>query len=231
MKKIKLYADGLNPSDFGKDLGVDIDGYTFNPSLFKKNGAKDYLDYSKKILEKSENKPVSLEVFADDEINIIKQAKILSRLGKNVYVKIPITFTNKTFTTEVLKELVKEKVQLNITALFTIEQINKILPILENTNSILSVFAGRIFDCGINAIEIMKNINDKVHKTTKCKTLWASPRMSYDYLNAITTKTDIITMQASQIEKMKLFKKSLDQYSLETIKTFYEDARSCNYKL
>ena len=97
--------------------------------------------------------------------------------------------------------------------------------ILENTNSILSVFAGRIFDCGINAIEIMKNINDKVHKTTKCKTLWASPRMSYDYLNAITTKTDIITMQASQIEKMKLFKKSLDQYSLETIKTFYEDAK------
>ena len=96
MKKIKLYADGLNPSDFGKDLGVDIDGYTFNPSLFKKNGAKDYLDYSKKILEKSENKPVSLEVFADDEINMIKQAKILSRLGKNVYVKIPITFTNKT---------------------------------------------------------------------------------------------------------------------------------------
>ena len=103
MKKIELYADGLNPSDFGKDLGIDIDGYTFNPSLFKKNGAKDYLDYSKKILEKSENKPVSLEVFADDEINMIKQAKILSRLGKNVYVKIPITFTNKIFTTEVLQ--------------------------------------------------------------------------------------------------------------------------------
>ena len=108
MKKIELYADGLNPNEFNDDFGIEIDGYTFNPSLFKKNNAKNYLNYSKSILEKSKNKPVSLEVFADDEDSMIKQAKILSKLSSNVYVKIPITFTNKNFTTAVLEELVKE---------------------------------------------------------------------------------------------------------------------------
>jgi len=231
MKIIELYADGLNPNEFNEDFGIEIDGYTFNPSLFKKNNAKNYLDYSKKILEKSNKKPVSLEVFADDQDNMINQAKILSKLGNNVYVKIPITFTNKVFTTVVLEELVKEKVKLNITALFTINQVRKILPILKDTSSILSIFAGRIFDCGIDAIKVMRDINEEVHKNSKCKTLWASPRMSYDYVNAINTKTDIITMQASQIKKMKMFKKELEEYSLETIKTFYEDAKSCGYKL
>tara|TARA_E500000178_G_scaffold353138_1_gene418254 strand:- start:10342 stop:11037 length:696 start_codon:yes stop_codon:yes gene_type:complete len=231
MKIIELYADGLNPNEFNEDFGIEIDGYTFNPSLFKKNNAKNYLDYSKKILEKSNKKPVSLEVFADDQDNMINQAKILSKLGNNVYVKIPIIFTNKVFTTVVLEELVKEKVKLNITALFTINQVRKILPILKDTSSILSIFAGRIFDCGIDAIKVMRDINEEVHKNSKCKTLWASPRMSYDYVNAINTKTDIITMQASQIKKMKMFKKELEEYSLETIKTFYEDAKSCGYKL
>ena len=200
MKKIELYADSLNPNEFNDDFGIEIDGYTFNPSLFKKNNAKNYLNYSKSILEKSKNKPVSLEVFADDEDNMIKQAKILSKLSRNVYVKIPITFTNKNFTTAVLEELVKENVKLNITALFTIDQVRKILPILKNTSSILSIFAGRIFDCGVDAIKIMREINEEVHKLSKCKTLWASPRMTYDYINAINTKTDIITMQASQIK-------------------------------
>ena len=231
MKKIELYADGLSPNEFNDDFGIEIDGYTFNPSLFKKNNAKNYLDYSKKILEKSKNKPVSLEVFADDEDSMIKQAKILSKLSSNVYVKIPITFTNKNFTTAVLEVLVKENVKLNITALFTIDQVRKILPILKNTSSILSIFAGRIFDCGVDAINIMREINEEVHKLSKCKTLWASPRMTYDYINAINTKTDIITMQASQIKKIKMFKKRLEDYSLETIKTFYEDAKSCGYKL
>ena len=231
MKKIELYADGLSLNEFNDDFGIEIDGYTFNPSLFKKNNAKNYLDYSKRILEKSKNKPVSLEVFADDEDSMINQAKILSKLNNNVYVKIPITFTNKNFTTAVLEELVKENVKLNITALFTIDQVRKILPILKNTSSILSIFAGRIFDCGVDAINIMREINEEVHKLSKCKTLWASPRMSYDYINAINTKTDIITMQSSQIKNIKMFKKRLEDYSLETIQKFYEDAKSCGYKL
>ncbi len=231
MNKIQLYADGLNLEDFNQDYNIEIDGYTFNPSLFKKNGAKDYLDYSKKILEKSNNKPVSLEVFADDEKNMISQAKILNKLGKNVYVKIPVTFTNKQSTIKVLKDLVDSKIKMNITAIFTIDQVKNILPVLKDSETILSIFAGRIFDCGINAIKIMQTINERVHKDSKCKTLWASPRMSYDYINAISTGTDIITMQKSQIKKLNMFNKKLEEYSLETIKTFYDDAKSCGYKL
>ena len=231
MKKIDLYADGLNLENFDDQFGIEIDGYTFNPSLFKKNGAKDYLEYSKKILEKSNNKPVSLEVFADDEENMISQAKILSKLGKNVYVKIPITFTNKEYTDNVLKVLIDNNIKMNITAIFTIDQVKKILEIIKDSQTILSIFAGRIFDCGINAMDIMKSINDNVHNNSKCKTLWASPRMSYDYINAISTGTDIITMQSDQIKKLKMFNKKLEDYSLETIKTFYEDAKSCGYKL
>jgi len=229
-KKIKLFADGLNINEFGDDFGIEIDGYTFNPSLFKKNGAKNYLEYSKKIIEKCEFKPVSLEVFADEENEMIEQAIILDGLGSNVYVKIPITFTNKEFTTGVISKLVEKNIKLNITAIFTLNQINKILPIVNSTSSILSVFAGRIFDCGIDANKLMSEISNKI-KDTNCELLWASPRMPYDYISAIKTGSDIITMQGSQIKKLKLFGKSAEEYSLETVKQFYDDAKSSGYKI
>ena len=231
MNKIELYADGLNLEEFGKDYGIQIDGYTFNPSIFKKNGAKDYLEYSRKIVEKSGNKPLSLEVFADETSEMIKQAKILNSLSKNIYVKIPITFTNGKYTTEVLKELIKLNVKLNITAIFTFDQIKKIKPIVEKTESILSVFAGRIFDCGEDANKIMKDICKYVNDNSKCKVLWASPRMAYDYINAINCGAKIITMQLSQIKKLKMFKKDLKEHSLETVKQFFQDAKESGYKL
>ena len=231
MNKIELYADGLNLEEFEKDYGIQIDGYTFNPSIFKKNGAKDYLEYSRKIVEKSGNKPLSLEVFADETSEMIKQAKILNSLSKNIYVKIPITFTNGKYTTEVLKELIKLNVKLNITAIFTFEQIKKIKPIVEKTESILSVFAGRIFDCGEDANKIMKDMCKYVNDNSKCKVLWASPRMAYDYINAINCGAKIITMQLSQIKKLKMFKKDLKEHSLETVKQFFKDAKESGYKL
>ena len=231
MNKIELYADGLNLEEFGKDYGIQIDGYTFNPSVFRKNGAKDYLEYSRKIVEKSGNKPLSLEVFADETSEMIKQAKILNSLSKNIYVKIPITFTNGKYTTEVLKELIKLNVKLNITAIFTFDQIKKIKPIVEKTESILSVFAGRIFDCGEDANKIMKDMCKYVNDNSKCKVLWASPRMAYDYINAINCGAKIITMQLSQIKKLKMFKKDLKEHSLETVKQFFQDAKESGYKL
>ena len=230
-KLIDLYADGIQLNEFNKDYGIEIDGYTFNPSIFKKNGAKDYLTYSKEIISQCKVKPVSLEVFSDEEAGMIEQAKILHSLSKNVFVKIPITFTNKGFTTKVLEKLVSENIKLNITAIFTYEQIDKILPIVKNTNTILSVFAGRIFDCGKDANQIMKKICEKVKNNSKCKVLWASPRMTYDYLNAIKCGAHIITMQLPQIKKLKMFEKSLDDYSLETVKQFYDDAKSSGFKL
>ena len=163
-KKKLLYADGLTLDEFNKDFGIEIDGYTFNPSLFKKHGAKDYLDYSKKILSLSNSKPVSLEVFADSEAEIITQARKLSSLSSNVYVKVPITFTNQDFTTEVIKKLIELKIKLNITAIFTLQQVEEILPIINDTETIISVFAGRIYDCGLDASKIMEDISKKLKK-------------------------------------------------------------------
>jgi len=230
-KNIKLFADGLNINEFEEDFGIEIDGYTFNPSLFKKNGAKDYLEYSKTIIEKCNSKPVSLEVIADNEKEMLDQAMILNSLGPNVFVKIPITFTNKEYTSNVISKLVGRNIKLNITAIFTMEQINVILPIVKSTSSILSVFAGRIFDCGLDANKLMSEISLVVKKESECQLLWASPRMPYDYINAQKTGSDIITMQGSQIKKLKLFNKSPEDYSLETVKQFYEDAKSSGYKI
>ena len=230
-KKIKLYADGLRLEEFNKDYGIEIDGYTFNPSIFKKNGAKDYLEYSKNILLKSQKKPVSLEVLADDEKRMIDQAMILSSLAENVFVKIPIVFTNKKYTSAVLKKLVNKNLKLNITAIFTLDQIKEILPIVKNTETILSIFAGRIFDCGVDAKKVMIEICNFVKNNSNCQTLWASPRMPYDYISAAETGTNIITMQLSQIKKLSIFEKALEEYSVETVKQFYNDAKDSGFNI
>ena len=229
-KKIELYADGLTIEEFDAVNEIEIDGYTFNPSIFKKNGAKDYLDNSKKIISKCNTKPLSLEVIADTESEMVNQAITLSNLSKNIYVKIPITYTNEESTSSVISSLVKKNVKLNITAIFTLKQIEQILPIVKETETILSVFAGRIFDCGQDANAMMKEICNFVKNQSNCKVLWASPRMSYDYINAINSGCDIITMQLSQIKKLKMFGKSLSDYSLETVKQFHQDAISSGYK-
>ena len=141
---VKLFLDGGNFQELKK---LKVDGYTFNPSLYRKLGAKNYINFSKKILDKIKYKHVSLEVIADDEFNCIRQAKILSKLGKNVYVKIPIIYTNGKSTKKLIEKLVKEKIKLNITAIFTLKQIKTILPSIKNTKTI-SIFSGKIYDIG-----------------------------------------------------------------------------------
>lgn len=230
-KKIKLFADGLKIDQFDLDFGIEIDGYTFNPSIFKKHGANDYLQYSKELVSKAKNKPISLEVFADKKDEMLKQANILNDLGENVFVKIPITYTNQKFTTDVLEVMVKHNIKINLTAIFTFNQIKKVLPILKNTKTILSVFAGRIYDSGIDASEMMRVICDYVNDNSDCQVLWASPRMPYDYISASNVGVKIITMQSDQIKKMKLFGKNLDEYSLETVKQFYDDANSSGFEI
>mgnify|MGYP001235733357 CR=1 FL=1 len=230
-KKIKLFADGPNLNEINDQFKYEIDGYTFNPSLFKKNGAKDYLDYCRKILELCENKPVSLEVFADDEEGMLKQAKIINDLGSNIYVKIPIVYTNGTSTISTISKLVKENIKLNITAIFLLDQIKNIIDSIKDTETILSIFVGRIYDCGIDAKKNMLEINKFIHDNSKCKSLWASTRMSFDYICAQDTDTDIITMQVSQIKKLDMFGKKLSDYSKETVQQFFDDAKSCNFKI
>jgi transaldolase len=165
---IKLYFDGPNLNEIDLNFGVQVDGYTFNPSLFKKNGAANYIEYSKKILEKCSNKPVSLEVFADDENSMINQGKILNNLGENVFVKVPITYTNGDSTLKVIQNLLAANVKLNITAIFVIDQVKEILQTVQDSETILSVFAGRIYDCGIDAKKEMIDINKLIRENSKC---------------------------------------------------------------
>ena len=229
--KIKLFSDGPTIDQINLDMGINIDGYTFNPSLFKKNGAKDYLQYSKKIINECKNKPVSLEVFADDEENMIRQGKLLNSLSKNIFVKIPIVYTNGESTLNVIKTLSEDGIKLNITAIFLLDQIKKILPSIKNTSSILSIFAGRLYDSGIDAKEKMREINNYVHQNSSCLTLWASTRMAYDYIAASSINTDIITMQIDHINKLNLIGTNPLEYSIKTVKQFYQDAQSSGFKI
>ena len=229
--KIKLYADGPTSEQINQEYPLKIDGYTFNPSLFKKNGAKDYLEYSKKIINECNDKPVSLEVFADDEENMIRQGKLLNSLGKKIFVKIPIVYTNGESTLNVIKTLVDEGIKLNITAIFLLDQIQKILPTIKNTSAILSIFAGRLYDSGIDAKEKMVEINNYVHQNSSCLTLWASTRMAYDYVTANSIQTDIITMQIDHIKKLSLIGTNPQEYSIKTVKQFYEDAQTSGFKI
>ena len=230
-KKIKIYADGPELNQINKKIIFNIDGYTFNPSLFRKLGVKNYLKFCKKILKKCSNKPISLEVLGDDEKTIFRQAKILNKLSKNVFVKIPIVYTNGKTTKQLVKRLVQEKIKLNITAIFTFKQIKTILPIVKNSNCILSIFAGRIYDCGFDAKKEIQTMNNFIKKNSKCKSLWASCRMPYDIISAIESKTDIITMSIPMIKKLKNFEISKEKYSQLTVKQFFMDAKNSNYKL
>ena len=229
-KKIKLFLDGPKIDEISKEYQIDVDGYTFNPSLFKKNGAKDYLNFCNEILKKCNSKPVSLEVIADDEENMLSQGRKLNQLSENVYVKVPIVYTNGKSTLNVIKKLSKEGIKLNITAIFLIKQIEMILPDIKETESILSIFAGRLYDSGIDAKIKMDEINRYVHDSSNCQTLWASTRMVYDYKHAAEVNTDIITMQIDHLKKMELFKLDPMDYSIKTVKQFFDDATESGFK-
>ena len=229
--KINLFADGPTLDEITNLDSSNITGYTFNPSLFKKLGANDYIEFSKKIVQACNNKPVSLEVISDDKKGMIEQAEILNSLGKNVYVKIPVCFTDGGYTKEVIGNLIKKKIKLNITAIFLIDQIEEIIHTIRDTETILSVFVGRIYDAGVDGYEIMSNVNQLVHNQSSCKTLWASARMAFDLIKAEKSNSDIITMSVEHIKKIEKFGYDLNQYSIDTVKQFYNDAKSSGFKI
>ena len=169
-----------------------------------------------------------LSVISDDYKSTVDQALILSSLSDNINVKIPITFTDNQSTIKVIRELIKKEIKLNITAIFSLKQIQEILQEIKNTDTILSVFAGRLYDIGIDAKLKMKEI---VKKNSDCRLLWASPRMIYDVISAIETNTDIITIQHSLLKKINLFGLKPEDYSLETVNMFYNDALTSKYKI
>ncbi len=228
-RKIKIYIDGPEIKEIKNFL--NFDGFTFNPSLFKKLGAEDYLDFSKKIITETKEKPISIEVFADDYDTCLYQAKKINNLGKNVFVKIPITYTNGESTIKLIKKLSDDGVKLNITAIFTLNQIQDILEEIKNHGHILSIFAGRIYDIGKDASILFKEMSDYIHSNSKCLSLWASCRMAYDLIASEKAGADIITMTPALVNKINLFGTTPEEFSLETVKGFYNDAKKAGFKI
>ena len=209
-----------------------VKGFTTNPSLMRKAGAKDYGSYSKKILKISKTKPVSLEVFADNYNEMKKQAIIINGWGRNVNVKIPVTNSKGKFMGKLIKELNKDKIKLNITAIYSAKQTEKILKqINKKTKVILSIFAGRAGDVGKDPIpEFKKSL--KLAKTYKnVEILWASVREPYNLLQANQIGCHIITVPPSILEKVQNFGKSFKQLTLETVKGFLIDSKKSNFKI
>jgi len=209
-----------------------VKGFTTNPTLMRKAGAKDYQSYSKKILNVCKVKPVSLEVFGDDNKSMIEQGIKINSWGKNVYVKVPVINSKNKFTGKVIKELNKNDIKLNITAVYSAKQTKKILKTInKKTKVIISIFAGRAGDSGKDPVpEFVKSIK-LAKKFKNVEILWASVREPYNYIQARQLGCHLITIPPSIINKIENFGKSFEKLSLETVKTFLLDSRKSKFKI
>ena len=209
-----------------------VKGFTTNPSLMRKAGAKDYKLYSKKILKICKKKPVSLEVFADNFKDIKKQALLINNWGKNVYVKIPVVNSKGVFMGKVIRELNNKNIKLNITAVYSFSQTKKILSnINKKTKLIISIFAGRAADTGKDPVPEFKKSIKMAKKFKNVEILWASVREPYNYLQTKQLGCQIITIPPSIIEKIENFGKSFDQLTKETVKAFLVDSKKSRFKI
>ena len=231
--KTKIYCDIAELSQIKKfNKKKIVKGFTTNPSLMRKAGAKDYKSYSKKILKICKNKPVSLEVFADEYVEMKKQAVKINTWAKNVYVKIPVTNSKGEFMGRIIKELNSENIKINITAVYSSEHTKKILKLInKKTKVIISIFAGRAGDTGKDPIPEFKKSISLAKKFKNVEILWASVREPYNYLQAKQLGCHIITVPPTTIEKIENFGKTFNQLTLETVKGFLVDSKKSNFKI
>ena len=209
-----------------------VDGFTTNPSLMRLAGAKNYRDYSLKILKTCKKKPISFEVFADNLKDMLKQAYEINSWGSNVYVKIPVVNSKGKFTGSVIKELSDKGIKLNITAVYTFEQTQKIYKKLnKKTKSIISIFAGRMADKGKDPLPIFKKSISLTKKNKNIEILWASTREAYNYTQAKKINCDIITMPPKVINQINGFGKSFKSMTLDTVKSFLADSKKSRFSL
>ena len=209
-----------------------VKGFTTNPSLMRKAGAKSYKDYSKNILKICKQKPVSLEVFADDYLKMKNQALEIKKWGKNVYVKIPVINSKGIFMGKLIEQLNSKNIKINITAVYSANQVKKILKkINKKTKVIISIFAGRAGDAGNDPIPEFEKSLKMVKNYKNVKILWASVREPYNYIEAKRIGCHIITIPPSIINKIENFGKSLNKLSLETVKGFLMDSKKSKFKI
>jgi len=231
--KIKIFADGADLESIKKLYKEDyIKGFTTNPSLMKKAGIKDYKDFAVKLLSEIKDKPISFEVFSDDIGEMEKQAEEIASWGENVNVKIPITNTKKEPTTELIRRLSSKGIICNVTAIFSINQMQDVVGALDkSTPAILSVFAGRIADTGVDPERIMSDSIKLSKSKAKSEVLWASTRENLNIFQADKIGCHIITVPHDLLKKISNLGKDLEEFSLETVNGFYTDALSAGYKI
>ena len=209
-----------------------VNGFTTNPSLMRLAGAKNYKDYSLRILKVCKKKPISFEVFADTSQEMLKQAYKINTWGKNVYVKIPVINSKGLFMGPVIKELSDKGIKLNITAVYTYEQTKKIYKNLnKKTKSIISIFAGRMADKGKDPLPIFKKSISLIRKNKNIEILWASTREVYNYTQAKQLKCNIITMPPKVINQIDNFGKSSYLMTVDTVKGFLQDSKKSKFKI
>jgi len=231
--KTKIFCDSADYKTIKKyNLNPLVSGFTTNPSLMKLSGAKDYKKYSSKLLKICKKKPISLEVFGDTHQQMLKQANIINSWGKNIYVKIPVVNSKGFFCGQVIKMLSNKGVKLNITAVYSVNQVKKILKnINKDSKTIISIFSGRMGDAGKDPVPIIKKSVNLTKKMKNVEILWASTREPYNYLQAKSCGCSIITMPSSIIEKIAKFGKTHQQLTLDTVRKFLKDSKDSNFKI
>ena len=231
--RTKIFCDSADYATIKKlNNNSLVSGFTTNPSLMKQSGAKNYKNYSLKLLKVCKKKPISLEVFGDTFDQMLRQAMIINSWGKNVYVKIPVVNSKGLYSGKVISVLSKKGIKLNITAVYTVEQVKKILKsVNKKSKTIISIFSGRMSDVGKDPIPIIKKSVYLAKKMKKVEILWASTREAYNYLQAKDCGCSIITMPPAIIEKISKFGKTYQELTLDTVRKFLKDSRDSNFKI
>jgi transaldolase len=231
--KVKLFADGADLAGM-KEMAANpmIKGFTTNPTLMRKAGIADYKAFARDVLAAIPDRPVSFEVFADDFATMETQALEIASWGKHVNVKIPVTNTKSEFCGPLVERLSKQGVQLNVTAVMTLDQVKRITERLHaDTPAIISVFAGRIADTGVDPVPLMAESVKIMKAKPKAELIWASPRELLNIFQADAVGCHIITATNDILKKLSLVGKDLDRYSLETVEMFYKDAKAAGYTI
>ncbi|WP_314237192.1 transaldolase [Abiotrophia defectiva] len=230
---IKVFSDGAVLETMLHDLNSGlVTGFTTNPSLMKKAGITSYIGFAKDVLKEITDYPVSFEVFADDLEGMEQEARRIAALGDNVYVKIPVTNSKGESTAPLIDRLTAEGIKVNVTAIFTIDQVREVVDALKSgTPAVVSVFAGRIADTGVDPMPIMQEALAICRQKEGVELLWASPRETFNIYQADSLGVDIITCTSDLIKKLELKDKDLTEYSLETVQMFLRDSSSLGFTI
>ena len=232
--KIKLFMDGAEVEGMRSAVATmpHIKGFTTNPTLMRKAGITDYTAFAKEVITAVNGMPISFEVFSDDFAEMEREGRIIHSWGPNASVKIPVTNTEGKSAAPLIRQLSSEGVPLNVTAILTLDQVRAVAEALDpNTPSIVSVFAGRIADAGVDPVPLMREAAGILKHLPRAELLWASPREVLNVLQAEETGCHIITATKDILAKLPLFGKDLAEYSLETVKMFWNDAKAAGYKI